>query len=243
MHKYSLGKQLCAALVALASISSTAAVVQQTVDSSSGDTYFAVLDFDTSLQWLSPVATRRQSIAEVLAGFGGWVPAGFRYATAAELTELLTNSGVSTNASQLAGPSGQSWSNVADVDALKTLIAGVGWTSEANPPSAGNPFGQRSVYGVLSDIFTGDGQTPPSHYYAWLGATDSIGFASIPGSQWLYSSQDPIVGSWLVREIQPTTDQSIPEPNSMWLAVAGLLGLLASQRKWPWSPRVALDPT
>lgn len=195
------------------------AIVSQSLTSSAGDSFLAVLDTDTSLQWLSPVATKRLSINTVLSGAGGWVPAGFRYARSNELITLLNNAGIPADPIQLSDPSGTSWTNQSDVNAMQTLVEAIGWTYVHNSPSPGNQFGQRSVYGILGDVFLGDGQSPASHQYSWFGATDTSAYASIPGGQWLYNSEDSVVGSFLVRNVQ-----SIPEPSP---AIFMLIGLLA----------------
>lgn len=196
-------------------------IISQTLESSSGQSFNALRDTRTSLQWLSPFATVRQTISSVLGGFGGWTTDGFRYATASELVELFIDAGVRVNSAQLSGPSGQSWGNATDVGALVSLITAIGWTYTNNQPSPGNPFGQRSVFGILADLVPGDSHTPTSHYYSWFSANDINGYAYIPGGHWQFGDQDSLVGSFLVSSVA-----TVPEPTSTALVFIALLCLL-----------------
>ena len=203
----------------------SAEIISQNLESSTGQSFNALEDTKTSLQWLSPAATARQTITSVLGGFGGWTSNGFRYALASELETLFTNSGISVNSTALTGPSGQSWSNPSDVGALVSLITAMGWTYTNNQPSPGYPFGQRSVFGILADLMPGDTHTPTSHYMAWFSANEINGYAYIPGTQWLYDSQDSLVGSFLVRDAG-----TIPEPTTAALVFIALLSMSARSR-------------
>jgi hypothetical protein len=202
-----------------------AAIVAQSATSTTGRSSLALYDTETSLQWLSPTATQRLSIDAVLADAGGWVSSGYRYAMRDELLELFEDAGISVDTAQLVSPFGQSWSSQADVDALKFLIATIGWTYENNQPSPSNPFGQRTVYGILGDLLLGDGQSPASHVLAWFSANDTSGLAYAV-SQWRYPVVDPQVGSFLVRTVQ-----SVPEPESIALLLSGLLGVIIALRR------------
>ena len=48
-----------------------------------------VLDTNTGLEWLKPTATVGQSVNSVLGGFGGFLAAGLRYASSAEVSDAL----------------------------------------------------------------------------------------------------------------------------------------------------------
>ena len=198
-----------------------ATLVYQNISSNTGALSQSVLDTTTNLQWLSPVATKRQSIASVSGGYDGWTSDGFRYATLAELRALMSNAGIPiTAASSLAR-----WYDPLAISAMQEIILGLGWTYQNNPPSPENPFGQREIFGIVSDHYLGDGHTTPSHRYALLGASDNVAYADTVGRQWLYESQDSLVGSFLVRE-----QLSIPEPSSLALLISGLLLCLVNRR-------------
>lgn len=212
-----------AAVAAFVASPADAALVQTTITSSSGSTASAVHDTTASLEWLSPRATVRLTISDVMAGAGAWVNDGFRYATAAELLALLQHAGIpalGTDPTQA-----EAWSDAATIAAAQTLVSGMGWTYENNAPSSGNPFGQREVYGVLADTFMGDGQTPTSRRYAWFGASDNRAYAYAVGAQWLYGAQDSLVGSFLVRDLV----SPVPEPGVLALALPMLLLTLRSR--------------
>lgn len=205
-----------------------AEIIVQSVISSDGTSFNAVLDTTTSMQWLSLIATQRLSIATVLSGYGGWIPAGFRYATGSELATLVSDSGVSATADQIRESSGFFSTKAPDVAALIALITAIGWTYENNSPSQGYPFGQKTSYGILADIMYGDGQSPPSHYDAQIGANNISGYAVIDSGQWLYDNWDAHVGSFLVRNAT-----SVPEPTSVALIFIALLsaGAACKQRR------------
>jgi hypothetical protein len=194
-------------------------LITQSLTSSEGNTFSALFDTNTNFQWLSPVATSRQSISSVQNGFGGWINSGFRYASTAELMELYHGAGLSTD--DIDQPQGQSWNNSNDVLAVQSIISGFGWTYENNAPTTAGSFGQRTLYGILSDTFLGDGQSPSSRQSAYLSATDSNGKA-YTGGQWKYFSEDPAVGSFLVRDI--------PEPSILALFSLGLMGLVVFRK-------------
>lgn len=226
MNTNHLAKSIAALLLASTSILSQASIVSQSVTAANGQSFNAVYDPVTSLQWLSPTATQRLTIGAVLGDSGGWISAGYRYATSEELTALLGDAGVSVNIAELGGL-GQSWLTQSDISALMDLITAIGWTYENNPPSQGDTFGQRSVYGILDDLFLGDGQSPPSHRYALLSTSSSNGYG-YSGGQWLYSNQDSVVGSFLVKNVVAAP---VPEPESYALVVLGMGLLLWSRRR------------
>ena len=51
-------------------------------------------DTGTGLDWLDLTATQGRSVNEVLADFGGFVSAGFRYATPVEVEALFTSASI-----------------------------------------------------------------------------------------------------------------------------------------------------
>lgn len=221
-------RRLVAALAAVASTAAStagAALVQTTVLSSTGTTATMVHDTESSLLWLSPRATTGLTISAVTAGAGGWTTDGFRYATIAELLALLHHAGIPALGIDTGWS--ETWSDAATVAAMQELVSGLGWTYENNAPGPGSPFGQRELYGVLADAYLGDGQSPASRRFAWFGASDSLAYAYAVGGQWLHQSADPMVGSFLVREVPA----AIPEPGMLALVLPGLVLVLGHGRR------------
>lgn len=73
------------------------ALIQQNLIPGSGD-QLVTLDTNTSLRWLNLTTTANRSYQEVLADFGGFIGTyGFRYATIAEVTDLLTHFGITSS--------------------------------------------------------------------------------------------------------------------------------------------------
>ena len=183
-------------------------------------------DTVSGLDWLDVTLSVNRSYGDVSSQFGvGGDFKGWRYATISDFDNLL--SGLSLDISNLKGPQGQTWNNTVDVSTAKRIVSLLGWTYVNNLPSTGNPFGQKELYGVFgdhyADIFSPDGQSPPSHVYGKIGASDTLAYSNTSG-QILHNSSDNLVGSFLV--------QSVPEPSILALFTAGLAGLgFARKRK------------
>jgi len=62
------------------------------------------------------------------------------------------------------------FSNPTDVVALYGLIRLLGPTYWSNLPSQGDPFGQPTVYGLLSDERQFTFEPLPGHFYSYLNA-------------------------------------------------------------------------
>lgn len=169
-------------------------------------------DTRTGLDWLDVPATRRLSVLEVLAGAGGWTSNGFRYATLDEIRDLLASFQL---AEGLIG-------SVPDVAMAQLLITLLGHTYENNPPSPGNPFGQKTLLGVTGDRYPQIGDSRPAYIYGNISVSDQNGQINF-GGQYFLDSQDSAVGSFLIRS-SPVTQ--VNEPNVAFLFWAGL-GLIA----------------
>ena len=181
----------------------------------------AVYDPATGLEWLSPRATLRTTYSDVLGG--PLMQLGYRYATSSELTALIGHAGID----MLTEPA--NWrGRAANIEAMQTLVTAFGATYQNNPPSQGDPFGQQEVYGVLADIFTGDGQPPAtaSHQYALFGASANLAYFGT-GGQWLFGASDPFVGSFLVRD---GASAELPEPGTGALLAVALLAAMVGTR-------------
>ena len=78
------------------------ALIQQDLIPGRGD-QLITLDTDPRLRWLNLTATANRSYQDVLADFGGFMGTyGFRYATVAEVTDLLTHFGITSSPTPVA---------------------------------------------------------------------------------------------------------------------------------------------
>lgn len=196
-----------------------AALVTGSEGGPGGATFATIRDTATGLNWLSPRATTNRTISEVLAGYGGWVGAGYRYATGSELRTLLEHVGLAGSSAGV-----HAWTDAAAIQGMNALVTSLGWTYEDRQPSPGDALGKRTIYGVLADLYLGDGQSPASHQYVAL--VSSTDYAAIgAGGQWLYVGQDNLVGSFLVRD-----GNGVPEPGTGWLALFALGIAVAGER-------------
>lgn len=211
----------------LASSGAHASVVPRTVIADMSVAAPMAFDSISGLEWLSPSATLRKTVSEIESGVGGWVGLGFRYATQADLVALLGNAGINTTPDRFHGSI--TADNASEVAAFKDLITIWGPTSVSNPPTQGYPFGQQNIFGILADVYEGDGQFPPSRTQASMFATDIAAGANV-GGQWLYRAADAHVGSFLVRTSVAGAPVSAPPT---FLLLASALGLLALTRSRP----------
>ncbi len=161
------------------------------------------------LDWLDLTQTRGQSVADVLAGFGGWSTAGFGYATGSQVTALLTDFGFTINTESNADASNAAW-----------FLQRFGATMPPpDPPDIIQTFGIFSPNGVPSEIY--------SLALVHLRAVDPlpVGLAQTYVSDWGRDSTNSSIGSFLVRPV--------PEPGTLAIFGLGLagLGLMRRRRK------------
>jgi hypothetical protein len=175
----------------------------------------AVVDTNTGLEWLSPRATLNLRVPEVLDPGSAWVRLGFRNASANELTELLRNYGV-TFADDTVDRS--------TVGAAQKFVEDIGWTYVNNEPSSPGSFGQKTVYGVLSDPILFDGQVPASRTQSMISVGELNGYVMLRG-QWKYTASDNLVGYYLVRQAS-----AVDEPQAILLVCFALPTLLLLRR-------------
>jgi hypothetical protein len=209
-----LAKSLAAAVAALSLslVTSAHGAVVQFSGIEAGVEKTALLDEATGLEWLSPRHTVGLTYSQTLQG--SWVQdRGFRFATQAELVELLNNAGAEIGPPTMAG----SPNTVGHVEAMKRVITLLGSTYVNNLPSQGDDFGQQSVYGVTSDVYP-DGWAQygePSHTYAYFTATPTTAYLRLDG-QWRWDSSESLMGAFLVR-----VTTAVPEPSGVLLFAAG----------------------
>jgi hypothetical protein len=231
MNLFAVGLSKSLMIIAIALFSNHANALEPLVQQGipfQGAVITTILDSNTSLQWLSPTATTRQSVNSVLSGYGGWVAAGFRYATISDFANLLVDSGL-TNTARLDIPAYQSisWNDTANIKRMEWLVTAMGWTYVNNQPSQYDPFGQKTTYGILDNGPIGSGQYPAGLSYAWFYASQSGAYSSSLG-QWASDSQDNLVGSFLVRTITPVSE---PETYALLLTGLGLIAAAIKRRK------------
>jgi hypothetical protein len=214
---------VAAALLTLTNQAHSAGSLVQSNLISHGQVVTAVWDSETSLQWLTPAATVRQAASSVLSGFGEWVPSGFRYATPSEFLALLDHAGLAAGAG--ANFQQLSWSQSDDIGRMQWLLDAIGSTYVNNPPSQRDLFGQKSTYGILSEVSSTAGVTSPSFSLAYFSASQSGAFATM-GGQWSVLASDSLVGSFLVRSVS-----AVPEPTESLLMLTGLFAVVCIRRR------------
>jgi hypothetical protein len=199
---------LCGAALALAwSLHSHAALIGTDLIAGSGDKRLTI-DTRSHLEWLDVSHTAGRSMNDVLADFGGFISAGFRYASGTELRDLFDSAGVTEGTTH----------DAAAILNLQVLLNSLGSTYENNPPSAGNPFGQQSLYGIYGDAYSSRSDKQ-AFSYAAFSASDNLAVVTL-ANQIYPESRDSLIGSFLVRASAPT---AVPEPSSSALLGIGIV--------------------
>lgn len=171
----------------------------------------ATLDAATGLYWLDLTETKGLSMPDVLGGAGGWVPSGWRYATAPEICALFA-------AYALAVPDcGSSEGGLVTGDVVATLQGFLGITGDAF---------SRVTSGLYEDAgdpaLVGAAQLAYSSAFNWSTSLVQDD-ASLP-------TGFPNTGHWLLRTSPPPPPAPIPALPWRWsvvLVVVLILGAAA----------------
>jgi hypothetical protein len=162
------------------------------------------LDTDTNLKWLDLTATLNLSYDDIIAGAGGFIAAGFGYATTPQVETLWTNAGVvDTSGAMIVG-------NRAAVDLLLGLM------------------GCTSSCGSGNDVAQGQAEFNPAQVelngpFLQLGGGGLARADIDPGFTQTRDFASPTLGNYLVRPA--------PEPSTGLLVGGGLLALGFSRRR------------
>jgi hypothetical protein len=166
-------------------------------------------DEAAGLDWLDLTQTARLSYSQVVAGEGGWISQGWRYATESEVRQFLTRYAGLADGSEARRP---------DVLGFLELLG-----ATVTPPDLAF---QSRAYGLYDD----SAQAP---YDLFVGRADifltySPGYPSsltweMSNDMQLYHEGNRAVGSFLVRSAP--APNPIPEPASTSVALIALAGL------------------
>lgn len=226
LMKMSLRDLISVALGVLLATSAHSALVVRDLVVGSGDS-LVTFDTTTGLEWLDTAITDGRSFKEIQAGWGGWTTAaGFRYATIAEVRELISSAGLVPNSSY------DTYTDQSDAIYFKravalTLLLGPTFIYE----DEGSPYRRRSVIGFVADNYSSSSADENYGRYADIGYYE-LGWTSrawaFDGSstQAYRDSQSGELGSFLVREVS----RDIPEPTGLALIALGLASLITVRK-------------
>jgi hypothetical protein len=201
MHRIQFNAFLFLALLLASTLPCNAALI------SASDLRFGqdslTVDTTTGLEWLDLPLTTGYSYQTMNAALRpGGTFAGFRYATAQEVSVLYVSAGIP----------GTGWfpTSSPSLQPIVALIALVGPTSEQDGhPEAG------AISGTWGSI---DGLIRPVLDFAYQNGVSGYDVSGFPNPKWEFGETTP-GSSWLVRPI--------PEPGVGWIGVMGGLFLVA----------------
>jgi hypothetical protein len=182
----------------------------------------ATYDPGTGLEWLDLTATAGQSVSDVSGGFGGYIAAGWQFATQAQVSQLFAHAGATgtypeINSTPTSNPTYEAATILLSLlGATQPNTAGGGITGGSSTGLAGDGFGNFKP--VIN--FTGE-YTPFGP--AYIGVFLSQGY--LPDT-----NHDAAVGSFLVRTAT-TAVTPIPGALPLFLTALGAVGFLARRKR------------
>ncbi|MCP5059136.1 MAG: hypothetical protein GY937_20720 [bacterium] len=176
---------------------------------------FATWETTGNLVWLDVTQTVGLSYNDIIAGAGGWLSAGWRYATGGELCSLF---GVVTSVQSQAPcprPAGAPWVPGEGASGeVEVLVALLGVTDAAFSPATAGTYDDGDPAGAVGSA-----------------VLSSAGFLGTPSSSGVFDDfltpdfSHPTQGHWLVKEFVP-----VPEASCAAMLATGLLILV--RRSW-----------
>lgn len=165
-------------------------------------------DSETGLEWLDITATQGQSYNSVAAGFGSYVPLGFRFASVSEVSTLYLHAGVTDQDGGFV---------VENATGGALLLELMGCTINCFPGSARTQQGLAEVEPFSTSTAKGP--------FVALSGDETLGFSNVLAANIPKSLADPRFGSYLVRPV--------PEPSTLFFLGIGVAAIARRARAAP----------
>jgi hypothetical protein len=174
-----------------------------------------IQDTETGLEWMNMSLTDGLTASQIRSDYGGYLSAGFRLATATEVTAVMESGGlIPDGVIRFGGVGYQSAVNFLDLFGI----------TDPNPPT--NFFGNNSWIEGSSSLYPDF----VAHAYVAIRTTTEMYRAGLvyDGSfdgHWSPDTQTDSYGNWVVRN-------PIPIPSAVWLLGSGLISLVGLRRRF-----------